>query len=379
MKVLHLITGLQTGGAERMLANLAIAQQRAGGAPVVVALCPGGSQYGRLCEAGVRTVTLGMRQGAPSLSGLLALARLLRREAPDVVQSWMYHADLYALLGLWLSGRRRRTRLYWGVRCSDVDFRRYGVLLRLTVRLAALLSGLTDGIVANSQAGLRIHRRFGYDADRMAVIDNGFDTDRFRPDPEERAAMRQALGLPADAFVVGSVARLDAMKDFPTLRAAFAQLDGATGVLVGKGTEAMADAKGVIALGERQDVPRLLNGFDVLVSASAFGEGFSNAIGEAMATGIPVVATDVGDARRILGEGGSIVPPRDPAALAAALARLRDDPAARQAMGAAARQRILRHFSLQHSLDAFHALYSGQATDGEGALPADMLPQQGAE
>ena len=130
MKVLHLITGLQTGGAERMLANLAIAQQRAGGAPVVVALCPGGSQYDRLSAAGVRTVTLGMRRGVPSLPGLIALARLLRREAPDVVQGWMYHADLYALLGLWLSGRRRRTRLYWGLRCSEMDFRRYGLLLR---------------------------------------------------------------------------------------------------------------------------------------------------------------------------------------------------------------------------------------------------------
>lgn len=378
MKVLHLITGLQTGGAERMLANMAIAQQRAGGAPVVVALCPGGSQYERLREAGVRTVTLGMRQGAPSLSGLIALARLLRGEAPDVVQSWMYHADLYALLGLWLSGRRRRTRLYWGLRCSDVDFRSYGIVLRITVRLCALLSRFTDGIVANSRAGVRSHRRLGYDTRRMMVIDNGFDTDSFRPDPDQRRTMRQALGLPADAFVVGSVARLDEMKDFPTLRAALALLDGVTCVAVGKGTEALADAKGMIALGERQDVPRLLNGFDALVSASAFGEGFSNAIGEAMATGLPVVATDVGDARRILGEGGCIVPPRDPAALAAAIARLRDDPAARRAMGKAARRRIEQEFSLQGSLDAFQALYRGPGT-GSGALPAGALSQRGAE
>ena len=117
----------------------------------------------------------------------------------------------------------------------------------------------------------------------------------------------------------------------------------------------------------------------MLVSASAFGEGFSNAIGEAMATGIPVVATDVGDAKRIAGEGGIIVPPRDPAALAAAIVRLRDDPAARQAMGAAARRRIVRQFSLQHSLDAFQVLYRGPAPGRDGVLPAAALPQRGAE
>jgi glycosyltransferase involved in cell wall biosynthesis len=362
-----------------MLANLAIAERRAGGAPTVVALCPGGSQYDRLLEAGVHTVTLGMRPGMPSLPGLIALARLLRTEAPDVVQSWMYHADLLALLGLWLSGRRRRTRLYWGVRCSELDFHRYGTVLRITVRLCALLSRFTDGIVANSWAGVRSHRRLGYDARRMTVIDNGFDTDRFRPDRDVRQAMRQALGLPADAFVVGSVARLDVMKDFPTLRAAFASLDGVTCVAVGKGTEALADAKGVIALGERQDVPRLLNAFDALVSASAFGEGFSNAIGEAMATGLPVVATDVGDARRILGEAGCIVPPGDPVALAAAIGRLRDDPAARQAMGLAARRRIERQFSLQHSLDAFQALYREPGAGGESPRSAGTFFRQAGE
>lgn len=379
MKVLHVITGLQTGGAERMLANLAIASRNDGGTPVVVALCPGGSQFDRLREAGVRTISLGMRKGVPSVAGLVALARLLRKEAPDVVQSWMYHADLYALLALLLSGRRWRTLLFWGVRCSDMDLARYGISLRLTVRLCALLSGLVDGIVVNSRAGARVHRRLGYATRRMTIVDNGFDIENFRPDPEQRRAMRHALGLPADAFVAGFVARMDAMKDFPTLRAALAQLDGVTGVAIGKGTEALADAKGMIVLGERRDVPRLLNGFDLLVSTSAFGEGFSNAIGEAMATGIPIVATDVGDARRILGDGGIVVPPRDPAALAAAVARLRDDPSARRAMGSAARRRVERHFGLERSLAAFEALYRAPGNAGDARLTAGALSERGAE
>lgn len=379
MKVLHVITGLQTGGAERMLANLCIASLRAGGSPVVVALCPGGSQYERLREAGVPVSNLGMKRGMPSIGGLTRLARLLHSEKPEVVQSWMYHADLYALLALWLSGRRRLTRLYWGVRCSDMDMRRYGIVLRLTVRLCALLSRSTDGIVVNSRAGAHIHRRLGYPARRMTVIDNGFDTEKFRPDAEQRRAMRRALGLADNAFVVGCVARLDDMKDFPTLGAALDRLDGVTCIAVGKDTEAVADAKGLIALGERSDVARLLNGFDLLVSSSAFGEGFSNAIGEAMATGVPVVATDVGDARRILGDAGRIVPPRNPGALARAVSDLRNDPETRQAMGRAARRRIEQYFSLRHSLEAFEKLYGAPGKGGSGRLPAGALPQRDVE
>jgi glycosyltransferase involved in cell wall biosynthesis len=379
MKVLHVITGLQTGGAERMLANLCVANHRAGHAPVVVALCPGGSQYERLCAAGVRTLSLGMTRGVPSLPGLIRLARLIRDEAPDVVQSWMYHADLYALFALWLSGRCPRTRLYWGIRCSDMDFRRYRLALRITVRICALLSRFADGIVVNSQAGMRVHRRLGYDVRRMTAIDNGFDVERFRPDAAARAAMRRALGLAQDTFVVGCVARFDEMKDFPTLSAALDRLDGVTCIAVGKDTEALGNIKGLIPLGERDDVPGLLNAFDLLVSASAFGEGFSNAIGEAMATGLPVVATDVGDAARILGDAGRVVPPRDPAALADAIASLKADAAARLTMGRAARRRIEQHFSLQRSLDAFETLYGLPAAESESRLPGGVLPQRSAE
>lgn len=378
-KVLHVITGLHTGGAERMLADLCMQAQRAGRAPVVIALCPGGSQFERLRDAGVRVSSLDMRRGVPSLTGLFRLASVLRRESPDVVQSWMYHADLYALLALWLSGRRRRTRLYWGVRCSDMDLGRYGLSFRAVVRLCALLSVFPDGIVMNAHAGIRAHRRLGYDTRRTTVIDNGFDTKRFHPDTEQRRRMRAALGLPDDAFVVGCVARVDAMKDFPTLCAALGALDGVHCVVAGKGTEALPPVAGMTALGERRDIPALLNAFDLMVSVSAFGEGFSNVIGEAMATAIPVVATDVGDARRIVGLAGRIVPRGDAPALAKAIAALRDDPQSRRAMGKAGRQRIETEFGLARSLDAFEALHAGHGPCGAAGLVDGAAANPGAE
>ena len=378
---MHVITGLGTGGAERMLGNLCIAQRAAGDDPLVVSLRPGGPQLDRLVEASVRVEQLGLGVGALSMVGMLRLARLIRREKPAVIQGWMYHADLFALIALLLSRRRRRTRIYWGVRCSDVDLTKYGIPLRLAVRLCALLSPFVDGVVANSQAGIRVHRKLGYDMRRARVIDNGFDTDIFRPDPSARQSVRRELGLSDEAFVVGSVARFDEMKGFGTLLAALAQMDGTVCVAVGKGTEVIGPVNGVLALGERGDVPRLMAAFDALVSASVYGEGFSNAIGEAMAAGLPVVATDVGDARRIVGEGGIVVAPRDAAALSEAIAKLRDDPNLRQNMGESGRARIEARFGVPQALARFSDLHrDGIVAEGEagdaGCMPANEAAAQ---
>ncbi|MCG8543256.1 MAG: glycosyltransferase [Alphaproteobacteria bacterium] len=364
---MHVITGLETGGAERMLANLCIANKLVGRPPVVVSLRPGGSQYDRLIEAGVRVMDLNMRSGVPSPAALWRLAQLIRDERPEVIQAWMYHADLYALWALVLSGRAWRTRLYAGIRCSEMDFAHYPLAFRLVVRLDAMQSHFTNGVVFNSEAGRRTHRRLGYSMRGADVIDNGIDTKAFRPDPAARAPVRATLGIASDAFVIGSVARVDAMKDYPTLLDALQRLDGVTCVAAGAGTETLDGPPGFKPLGRRDDVARLLHGFDVLVSASAFGEGFSNAIAEAMASGIPVVATDVGDARRIVGDGGLIVPPRDPAALAEAIARLRDDAMLRVRLAIAARNRIESHFSLDAAVAAFDALHDGARAKRDAA------------
>lgn len=358
MTVMHVITGLDTGGAERMLANLCIAQHRNGAAPVVVSLSPGGSQRDRLQSAGVAVRDLGLRRGIPNPLGLFRLAGMIRRQKPPVIQSWMYHADLVALLSLWLSGRRKRTRLYWGVRCSDVDLGAYPVSLRIVVRLCALLSRFSDGVVYNSQAGRTAHHKLGYRPRRSVVVDNGFDIGDFAPDTAARKQVRQALGLPEDAFVVATVARYDTMKGYDTLLAALGRSRDITGLAIGAGTEVLAGKARVLPLGERDDVPRLLAAVDALVSPSHFGEGFSNAIGEAMASGLPVVATDVGDAARIVGDAGIVVPPRDADALASALARLRDDAELRHGLGEKAREQIERSFGLKRSIDAFEALHA---------------------
>ncbi|MSP67943.1 MAG: glycosyltransferase [Alphaproteobacteria bacterium] len=357
-KVMHVITGLDVGGAETALANLLLSDQPVHRDALAVSLLPGGALRAGLVAAGRRVVDLGMHRGRPSLTALARLARLIRAERPAVVQGWMYHGDLAAGLGLLLSGRRSDARLYWGIRCSDMEAGRYGLGLRCTIAAARALSPMADAAIANSFAGRAEHRRIGYRPRRFGVITNGIDLARFAPDPAARQAVRAELGLGANVLVAACIARVDLMKDHATLLAAAARAPGLTLMLAGAGTERLLPAPGVIALGLRRDVPRLLAAADLIVLPSAFGEGFSNALAEGMAAGLAPIATDVGDAAGIVGATGWIVPRRSVDALAAALqAAMAESPTRRAERGAAARARIEAHFSLDRAVAAFAALY----------------------
>ncbi len=356
-KVVHVITGLGVGGAERTLTSVALAKHRTGLPVSVVTLTSGGRFATVLRDKGVHVTSLGMRRSVPNPFAILRLARLLRRERPDVIQSWMYHADLAALAATYLSGRRRATRLFWGVRCSDMEPRRYGLQLRLLIWVCKTLSRLPDGVIANSEAGRKVHLGLGYRPRRFDVVDNGIDAARFASVETEREAVRRELGIDDGVPVMAMVARLDPMKDYLNYLNALRSLPGVQALAIGAGTEALPATAGLHRLGQRDDVPRLLGACDILVLSSAFGEGFPNAIVEGMAAGLPVVATDVGDVRRIVGDGGIIVPPRDAQALADAVSRLLADPTAREQMGEAGRQRVATEYSFAKTLDAFDEIY----------------------
>ncbi len=353
--VLHLITSLQTGGAETQLATLAAANHDAGRAVAVVSLVPGGPNRDRLNAAGVPAMDLGLARGSWSPRALFRLIRIIRTVQPTVLQSWMYHADLLATVAWILARRWRETRLYWGVRCSDLDMARYGAQLVRVVRLCAWLSRLPGAVVANSVAGRAVHRRLGYRPAAFPVIDNGIDTERFRPDADVRAAVRAEHALDPDTPLIAIVGRVDPMKDYLTFIQALDRLPGVHAFAVGERTNELPDVDRLFRFGRRDDVDRLLPACDVIVSSSAFGEGFSNALAEGMACGLPAVATDVGDAKRLIGECGLTVPPRDPPALAAAIQSLLDGDA--KTLGARARARIAEHFSVPRMVDSFNRLH----------------------
>jgi len=267
-RVMHVITGLDTGGAETQLALLVGARKEAGAEDIVVSLIPGGAVRQRLENSGVTVHDLGMRRGRPSLTGLLRLRSLIRRTKPRIVQSWMYHADLISAFALQVSGRKNATRLIWGIRCSDMNLADYGRGLRWTLGLCVRYSHVPDMVVANSEAGLKAHVDLGYQPRHSRVIDNGIDTARFRPDAASRAEVRAELAIDSGVKLVAHVARVDPMKDHETLLTAMRELPDVELLLIGLGTESLAARPGWHGLGRRADVPRLLSTCDLIVASS---------------------------------------------------------------------------------------------------------------
>lgn len=369
IRVLHLISGLGTGGSETMLFKLLAAMDRRAFDQRVISLTAGGALADRLNAIGIDVTNLGMRAGVPHPMGLFRLVRGLRQWRPAIVQTWLYHADLLGTLATRLAGT---PALAWNIRCSKMDARYERGLGRVMLQALALLSRRPDVVVTNTEAGRDLHTRLGYAPRRWAVLPNGFDVDTFRPDSDARRRTRAGIGIADDRFAVGLIARFDPIKDHATfLRAAadFAAIEPRA-VFVLAGTNVTMSNPPVadlvrasrlgdraFLLGERSDIAALNAALDVAVCSSQ-GEGFPNAIGEAMACGVPVTMTDVGDAREIVGDGGIVVPPADPRSLAGAwrsLAALTLEE--RRAMGVRARQRIEERFDIKAVARRYEALY----------------------
>ncbi|MEL0022400.1 MAG: glycosyltransferase, partial [Rickettsiales bacterium] len=175
LKVMHVITDLDVGGAERMLVSYLTAERQTAPQSFVVSLLSGGYFAKWLRNSGLRVDEMSMGRMIGNLLSLFRIALTIRREKPDVIQSWMYHADLVSTLALLLSGRIRKTRLYWGVRCSDMDTSKYRLTLKFAIWACSWLSWIPDGIIANSYAGMKIHKDLGYDPENFFVIPNGVD------------------------------------------------------------------------------------------------------------------------------------------------------------------------------------------------------------
>ena len=382
LRVMHVISGLLHGGAETVLFRLATAP---GGTVrhTVVSMRGEGVMGARLREAGVEVICLDMQGWTGNVHGLWRLYRLLRERRPDVVQTWMYHADLIAGLVARLAGIRA---VAWGVRNSGVSLGESSRSSRIAAWACARVSAWVPGvIVACARKAAEVHRAWGYRADRVLVVPNGYDLDVWHPDAAGVAELRARWGVPEGAPLLGSVARWNPLKDHENLLAALA-LSVRTHpdlrcVLIGLGMSrdnadliAMARHYGLldhlIFLGRRDDVPVLMRALDIHVLSSK-AEGFPNVVSEAMASGVACVVTDVGDAADIVGEHGWVVPPGDASALAGAIDQaveaVRDPqwPARRDA----ARASVERRYSLRTMVDRYETVWRRLAADFPAAGP----------
>lgn len=382
LKVLHIITGLSTGGAEAMLVKVLSALPRSDVENTVVALGARGPMADKIEALGVPLICL---DASRVLGGLLSAPRslarlisLLRSRRPDAVQCWMYHANLFGGLAAKFA---HRPPVIWGLRQSDLDPARTKATTRLIARLGAKLSRVLPAkILACADAVRRVHAAMGYDDGRMVVIPNGFDTKVFHPDPDARQRVRRDRGIDDNALVVGLPARFDPQKDHATFLAATAKVLAAhpetVFVLCGEGmtlantglTRLIADAglpaTSIRLLGERRDMPAVMAAFNVVVSSSAFGEGFPNVLGEGMAAGAIPVATDSGDSRAIVEGIGYVVPPRDPTALARAIGEaLSLPPGERQRRVDAGRERVMKDYAIDVIARRYLALWHDAAKE----------------
>ena len=381
MRVLHVITALGVGGAERMLLKLLAARALSRHEQWVIAMLPGGALAEPMRATGAHVHELNFLGGAPLLGGALGIARLARKCQPDIIQGWLYHGNLGAALAR--AALRRRVPLLWGIRQSLATLKGENAFAKIGIALNRAGSRLPDRLLFNSQTSMAQHRDFGFSMKHAEYLPNGFETGAFAPNAGARAHLRAMWGVDEDAVVFGLLARFHPAKghaDFlQAARRVRAQRPASRFVLAGTGIVAGNEAlmravheagmgDHVHLLGERGDVAGLLAALDVYVSASTGIEAFSNSVGEAMSCALPCVVTDVGDSPFIVGDTGSVVPPRDPAALAAAMTEMIELGAARRAeLGSRARRRITADFGIEAVASRYAALYSSLTLDVPGA------------
>jgi glycosyltransferase involved in cell wall biosynthesis len=382
MRVAHLISSIEAGGAEHALCTLVEETRAAGVRHTVVSMLPG-SLHARLERAGAAVIVLNARRGPGGALALAAVARALRSARPDLVHGWMYHANIAASV-IALAGRVRAP-VVWGIRQSADDISLDRRSTRLVIRAGAAVSAHPGAIAYNSEQAAQTHERLGYARKRRIVIPNGIDCRRFQPCQGARERLCAELGLPRDVLLIGRVARYASMKDYPTLLRAFAMVlathPGARLVLAGQGVAGdnrelvqlcrdLGCSANVHLLGPREDVEMLYCAFDVLVSSSKANEGFPNTVAEALACGTPVVSTSVGDPALIRTGCQFVVPPSRPEALAAGIISLVGvSQSVRRDQAVRGRNFILHNFDTRTFAARFLQLYR-EARDRAHADPA---------
>jgi glycosyltransferase involved in cell wall biosynthesis len=371
IRVVHLITGLNIGGAERMLQRLSIAHRSSGAAEsIVVSLTSLGRIGEELRSEGIRVEAIGLHGLLTIPMCFLRLVRLLRDLKPDVVQTWLYHADLFGALAARLAGVGH---IAWNIRCTAFGSGRItGLLSRINARLSWWLP---DSIVCCGLEAKRHHIDLGYNSAKMVVLPNGYDLNWFCA-----SGRLERDNADTDVRIV-AIGRNDPLKDYPLLLVAMSLLRQCVPEVRCKiygngcpGDPALASQIGELGLSdivtlapELADVRAAFIGADIFCSSS-MNEGFPNVIAEAMAMAIPCVTTDAGDARMIVGDAGTVVPARDANALAAGLLDLAMlGRQGRHILGLRARQRIADNFELTCVADSYYKHYlAGIGADQNG-------------
>jgi glycosyltransferase involved in cell wall biosynthesis len=371
IKVVHVIVDLDVGGAEIMLAKLAQEIRQGTFELEIISLSSDGALADEFRSAGISIRALNMGKRLRDIFKIFTLIRWIKEFEPEIVHTWMYHADLLGGMAAKFTGS---IPIIWSIRHSD-----FASNTKLSTRGIRRILGLISPwvptkIISNSHQARDVHAQIGYVYEKMIVIPNGFDLEIWRANSVARDSVRKELGLVSEVFLIGLVARYHPQKDHRTfMRAAgsiAAKYPNVHFVLCGLNVDhenqlllSLIDATNhkerFHLLGRRSDIPRLTASFDIATSSSSYGEAFPTTLGEAMACEVPCVTTNVGDAAQIVADHGIIVPAKNAEALAAAWEKIYllgvDE---RQKLGQASREHIRTNYSLDQVVSSYENLYT---------------------
>jgi glycosyltransferase involved in cell wall biosynthesis len=370
MKVCHIITGLGVGGTEMTLFKLLRQIDQRQFESEVISLTDLEPISQRIRSLGIPVIGLGMEKSVIDLMSFFRLVKIIQALKPDIVQTWMNHANFIGGLATHFFSPHP---VIWNIRQSNFEPEVNSRSTILAANACSMLSYFVPKrIICGSEAAFSACTNMGYDTRRMEVIPNGFELDEFKPDPTARTMVRQEIGVSEETVLIGLVARIDPQKnhqDFiraaSIVHKAFPQVKFLLcGTQVGWDNRVLVQwltdcgvKDSFVLLGARMDVNRIFAALDIYCSSSC-GEGFPNVVAEAMACEVPCVVTDVGDSALIVGDCGKVVPPYDTKALGGALIEMvKDGEGKRRAIGQAARRHVGRCFPLPSVARKYEVLY----------------------
>lgn len=355
MRILFIIRSLENGGAERQLVCLSKLLKDKGHLVNVLVFYKDGFYKNELIDNGIEVIEVCKKGRWDILGFAYNTFSRIRAEKPDIIHGYLPLANIIsALSGFFL----KRSKIVFGIRAADTDFKSFDWLVKVSYRLECLLSKRADLIISNSEAGKRFAVSNGFPESKFAVVPNGIDTEKFCMNKSLGLPLRQKWGIGRDEILIGMVARIDPMKDHITFIGAYKLICQSVKkirfVCIGDGNidhkkkvfsfcEKEGIGNGIIWAGQMKDVTAVYNALDIFTLTSV-GEGFPNVIGEAMSCGLPCVVTDVGDSAMLVGNTGIVVPPRDPEKIADAWEKLLKGNI--KEMGIKARKRILDNFGV---------------------------------
>ena len=345
-----LIRSLDVGGAERQVCVLARALHQKGYKVTVGLFYSGGILENKLRDEGVVIYPLHKKGRWDLIGWFWQYLKAIREVNPDVIYSFLTTSNIVAITGRLFI----RKPVVWGIRASIVNLNEYDWLAKLTAWVEKRLSRFVKTIIFNANFSREYHESLGYCLTNAVVIPNGIDTNVFRPaSASDRYKIRTALNIPKEAIVIGMIARVDPMKDYETFLSAVRVLTSHHSnlyfIVAGAGTNTASWhplPPRLLRLGIRDDVPEVLNAMDIMVLTS-LGESFPNVVGEAMASGIPTIASDVGDAAYIMGDLGISIPLKNEKALIEAIETMLQHPPSKETI----RNRIITHFDVPQMVD----------------------------